>query len=232
MDNLYREKRQVLLKEMWIWILIIYFMLISIITMNTNDGKIINFIEVLSNTLEKDLFFMPLGVFIICNSFDYRDMYIIRFQDNSTWLKREVSFLIAVLFWYFISYTIIAIVTNLLNILFLKEAVEINSMIIRLLILLFIKRFMLLVLVAFGILVFNLIFKKNTYVIGFLIYIILEVLQILEILYFPSIPIIRPIVMLNGSLFGNIIYMLPIVCLIIFILMVIFYMITGEKHGI
>ncbi|WP_142413659.1 hypothetical protein [Hathewaya massiliensis] len=232
MDKLYIEKKHMLIKKTWIWIFIILLMLISMIIMNTNDGKIINFIEVLNNTLEKDLLFIPLGLFIICNSFDYRDVYIIRFQNNSNWLKKEVSFLIVVLFCYAIFYNLLAVITNIITIISLKESIEINVILIGVLGLLLIKRFLFLLLEASIILLLNLIFKKNVYLIGFFVYIMLEIVQILEMVVFSSIPIIRPIADINISLLGNLIYMLPLVCLTVFIWIFIFYIMTGDKHEI
>lgn len=229
MNILERKKISVLIKQLTIWFVILFITLISINIINSHNGGILEVIDTFNYTAEKQIFFIPFGIFVICKIFDTREVYLIRFENKVQWLKREIEFIVKILLTYSLIYTSICLITKIFIQIMLYNCLEINLYMIGIIILSFIKRNIFLFLTLELIILGVIITKKKTYIISFCVYILMEILEIMEMQFYSEVPIIRTIVKINSSISKNIIWMLPMLGVLIFCTCLIFYKVSGEK---
>lgn len=204
--------------------------ILILITINNTYGSnlLLAVINQFNQTLEKDLLFIPIGIFIIRILFDNRSIYKIRYTSLKVWLKRDAWFLMIILFFYTMVYVLLAVITNIIATFFLTTGnIQIDFLSINFMILLTFRRYLFLLMLLNCIIAGTLITDKGTHIIGFVCYIFFELLQLLEMI--TSVSIIRPNVDISLSLFDNLIYLIPTVGLLILTAAFNFRLINGGK---
>lgn len=224
MKNIYTQKLHSLTrKKVSLWCAIIFAVLIFMLIVNENTGRIfVDIINLFSGTAEKDILFIPLGLLIVCESFDDRNTYIIRFRNRLTWFKNEFVFITVILFFYSIIYIIDVSAAGFIIALISKKVIQINFHSFLLLLLIFMRRFIYLMMSMCIMLLLYLILKKNIYVTGFFVFISLEIFQMVENIYSIT-KYIRPILDTSASLLQNAFNSLPEIIITISITILIFF---------
>lgn len=186
--------------------------------------------DLFSVTAEYALLFVPLGMVVIYNSFDYRNIYRLRFDGNKTWLKKELAFMMAVLTVFTLFYSVLAILVDLFNIALLHNILlRLDWLSGFMFLLLILKRFAFLTLILFLSMIIYIAVKKSFLLILFITYAGLLVVQLAEIFIFQGDVILRPVLNYNLSLLGNLIHSMPMISAAIVVAAIFNYSLRGVR---
>lgn len=230
MKSYYLNKLNLLTnKTVLIPCIIVYFILILITVSNTyGSNLLIAVINQFNQTLEKDLLFIPIGIFLVCTLFDNRAIYKIRYTSLRVWLKRDMRFLVTILLFYTIIYVFLAVTTNIVATFVLAtEKIRLDFSTLNSMILLSFRRYVFLLMLLNFIITGTLISEKSTHIVGFVCYVFFEVLQLFEMM--SPITIIRPNIDLTISFLGNVFYAIPTIGLLLLTVAFNFKYINGDK---